>query len=165
MAKEFIWVEVDEDNIFQKYDYATGYVKSYAKNTLDDLADFGVRMLHVNVPQYTTYLLRHVNREAVRWLPGGIGGGGEYGTIVGIKAGTSKHPIYVEMGTGIYAIPARGYIQPKTKEYMSFFSNIYGRRINTKRVKGQRPQHYFYRTWEQLVVYARARLIAGKAIP
>ena len=163
--ERFIWIEVDEDNIFEKYDYATEYVRNYAKNLINDLADFGVNRLNATVPRYSTYLLRHIDREGVRWFPGGEGGGGEYGTMVGIKAGTSMHPFYAESGTGIYAIPSRGYIEPSTKPYMSFFSSMYGRRIRVKRVRGQRPQHYFYHTWQDMLVYARARLISGRALP
>lgn len=145
MADErFIWVEVDEDNILKKFDFFFAYHREYARGVIDNSATFGVNRLHAGVPQKTTYLLRHVDREAVRWMPGGPDGGGEWGTIVGIKAGTSLHPLYAEQGTGLYATPSRGYIQPTTRDNMTFFSQLYGHVIKVKRIRGQRPQRYFY---------------------
>jgi len=161
----FIWIEFDEDRILQRFDFFVGYHRHYVTNMLDDVADFGVRRLQAGVPQYTTYILRHIDRSQVRWIPGGGGGGGEWGTIVGIKAGSSKHPLYVEKGTGIYATPSRGYITPTSSKFMSFFSQIYGRRIRVREVKGQRPQLYFYSAWKDVAIYAKARLLAGNILP
>lgn len=162
---DFISIEVDEDHILQKFDFFFEYHREYVHGLLGNVANFGVFRLHAGVPQFSTYLLRHVDRSAIKWMPGGPGGAGEWGVIVGIKAGSSKHPLYAEFGTGLYATPSRGYITGNNKEYMSFPGGIYGKWIRTKQVKGQKPQRYFYSAWQDVKVYALARLVAGNATP
>lgn len=161
MADKFISIEINEDDVIRNLDRGIDRVRRHSRNLLDDIAGAGVIILHASVPQSTTYTLRHVDREPVRWFPGGPGGGGEYGTTVGIKRGTSIHPIYPEEGTGIFATPARGFITPRTKPYLSFFSTLYNRRIRVRQVKGQRAQRYFYSAWRDLDVYAAGRILRG----
>jgi len=160
MADEkLIWVEIDEDRILQRFDFFVAYHRQYVHNMLDDVANFGVRRLHAGVPQYTSYILRHVDRSPVHWTPEG------YQAIVGIRTGTSRHALYAEKGTGIYATPPRGFIESTRQEYMSFFSTLYGRRIRIRRVKGQKPQRFFYAAWRDLEIYARARFVAQNILP
>lgn len=140
------------------------------KNLIDNVADFGLHALEGNVPSYSTYTLRHTDRSDIRWNPGGAGGGGEYEVIVGIKAGTSKHPIYVKSGTGIYGFKRIPYgaLKPRTSAggtvspgLMFFYSQRYGHVISVRSVKGQKPQDFLYTTYREMQVYTGARLLLG----
>jgi hypothetical protein len=118
------------------------------------------------VPQYNGYTMRHIDRDGPTWMPGGAGGGGEWHGIVGIKEGTSRHPIYAEFGTGIYA--GKGLIWPagirrlsgKYQPVMRFEKRGEGggKGIYRYWIKGQRGQHYFYQTWRVLQAHMAARI-------
>lgn len=157
MAQELA-IEIDESGAIRWLDRQAARQRLRIRDTIDDIADVGVATLYLRVPELSSYLARHVDREPVKWFPGGTGGGGEYRAVVGIKRGTSRHPLYAEFGTGIYAQPSRGYITAKAGNFLSFYSYIYGRRIRVRRVRGQRAQRYFYATWRDMNVYARARV-------
>lgn len=45
------------------------------------------------------YIHEHIGRSGVIYRPGGAGGGGTYERIVGVRRGTSRHPLYVHNGT------------------------------------------------------------------
>jgi hypothetical protein len=135
-----------------------------ARDLVDDLGKFGLETLKYNAPSDSRYILRHADKSQAKFKPGGLGGGGEYEIIVGIKSGESKHPLYVEFGTGIYGITGK-YISPITAISMTWFSKLYGRSISKKTVKGQRPQRYFYETWKEVEVYARMQLLGNKLNP
>jgi len=164
MADErFISIEINEADAIRWLNRQAERQAHYARELLDDIASFSVHDLRIHVPEFSSYTLRHVDREIVRWVPGGAGGGGEWSTVVGVKSGTSQHPLYAEFGTGIYATPSRGFIEPNVKPLMSFYSFLYGRRIRIKRAMGQKAQHYFYRSWLATDAYARYRLM-GKIL-
>jgi hypothetical protein len=130
-----------------------------AKSMINNLVDFGYHVLQAHVPRHSTYLLRHVSKQSATWRPGGAGGGGSYEGVVGIKRGQSRHPFYVEFGTGLYGAVG-WYIVPRVMPYMTFYSTLYHRRIRAKKIRGQRPQHYMYATWREMLVYARGRALA-----
>lgn len=165
MADKFIEVEFEDE-----HDVITGlwreeqHKRRLAKELVEDIGDFGLKMLEYNVPQYSSYLLRHTEKSESTFRPGGEGGGGAYEVIFGIKAGTSRHPIYVEQGTGIYG-PRNEVIKARTASRMVFYSTLYNRVISRKTVKGQRPQRYFYETWKEVEVYARMQLITRAINP
>lgn len=138
--------------------------KRLVKEIVDDLAKFGLQLLYTNAPQHSSYILRHADRSGIKFRPGGSGGGGEFEAVVGIKSGTSRHPLYVEAGTGLYG--ERGdYIYPRRAPSMTWFSTIYGKVISKKRTRGQKPQRYFYETWKEIEVYARLQLLNNRFNP
>jgi hypothetical protein len=164
MADEkWIWIEVEgEDEAMLYLDVYHDVVRKRQRHLLEELAKDGVTFLAKNVPNYTSYTLRHVDRTDVGWKPGGAGGGGEYEVTIGIKAGTSYHPVYANRGTGIFG----PYIKQPYTAYnpsgrMWFFSHIYGRVIGVREVKGQRAQHFLYTTYRELQVFALARMNLG----
>lgn len=164
MADErWIWFEVEnEDELMFNLSVYHGVVVGRAKHLLEELAKDGVSFLMKNVPDYTSYTLRHIDRTDVGWKPGGAGGGGEYQVTVGIKAGTSYHPVYANRGTGIFGPYIK---QPYTAKNptgkMWFYSHIYGRVIGVRSVKGQRAQHFLYTTFREVQVFAQARMAMG----
>jgi len=129
-------------------------------------------------------LSRRISRTPLTYLPGGVGGGGSYGSIVGIKHGTDAHPLWVEEGTGIYG-PRRRRIFPahgKTMRIPSDWADANlpvgrsridgiirsrkrGEGIRVQSYKGQRPQHYFARTWALTQVTAEARVRSFNFFP
>ena len=124
---------------------------------LEELAKDGVTFLAKNVPNYKGYTLEHIGRTDV-----GRTATGEHEATVGIKAGTSYHPVYANRGTGIFGPfikqPYRAF-NPSGR--MWFFSERYGRVIGVRSVKGQRAQHFLYTTYRELQVFAQARLMTG----
>jgi hypothetical protein len=135
-----------------------------AREFVNDLSTFVTHDLVSTVPTYDEYLLRHVGRSDASWRPGGLGGGGEWESVAGIKTGTSRHPLYVEFGTGIYA--GRGRIYPLRARVLRFEKpgpELDGRRVSRVKfrrwVRGQRGQHYFYEAWRDLNLYAQTRLL------
>jgi len=165
MADKFIeFIIEDEGEILRAISRQERNNTRLAKEILNDLAKFGLQMLYVNAPSYSTYILRHASKTDARFRPGGAGGGGEFEAIVGIKSGTSRHPIYVEVGTGLYGEFARR-ITPTSAPSMTWFSTVYGKAISKKSTKGQKPQRYFYETWKEVEVYARVQLLGNRINP
>jgi hypothetical protein len=159
MADPFIEYRIEgEEEIERAFERMKIQSKIRVKNVLDDLAEFGVRTLEARVPRSSTYIFRHIDMSPTIFHPGGAGGGGEYRKVFGIKHGTSRHPLYVEQGTGIYGVVG-WFIFPDTSKYMYFFSQRYGRVIRVKQLRGQRPRRYFLNTWNDLQVYAQSRVM------
>lgn len=155
MPEEHVSIEVDdEDKVIIAFERAEERADERVRNILDNLTDFGVHVLQANVPVHTEYLLRHIARGQV------VGVGDEWHSIVGIKRGTSKHPLYVEFGTGIYGAVG-WFITPLKGKFMAFYSNKLGRKIRVTHTKGQRPQHYFYLSWREMQIYSMARLMSA----
>jgi hypothetical protein len=103
---EIHWENVDE---FERLlDLMENAARRKARGLLEDLALRAKLRLMLNVPKgETLYLVRHVASSEVRYQAGGrsegnVPGGGEYVAVVGIKRGSSMHPLYVHRGTGIY---------------------------------------------------------------
>jgi hypothetical protein len=158
---DFLSIDLeDEGEIFARIERVEEGQRRRARQMLDNLADFAVFVLRANVPVRTSYLLRHVARTPVVWRPGGAGGGGEWEVVAGVKRGLSRHPLYVEFGTGLYGAVG-WYIVPNRAPFMVFRSSITRRIIRATRVRGQRPQRYFYRSWRELEIYARGRVLAS----
>lgn len=161
MADRFIEIDVEnEEEILALLDAQTERQRRRAKDIVDDLGDFAMHVIRANTPEFSGYTQRHIGRTPVMWRPGGSGGGGSYEVVAGIKAGRSRHPIYVEVGTGIYGKFAR-IIIPLKAQYMIFFGTRAGRMLAKRYVKGQRAQRYFYASWRELQIYARGRLMAS----
>ena len=165
MAEErWLWFEVEnEDELMLELDAYHLVAQRRAKDLLEALTGDGARLLEENVPTYTSYTLRHVDRTSVNWKPGGAGGGGEYESTVGIKRGTSKHPIYANQGTGIYGpYSKKPYEAGNPTGRMWFYSQKYGRVIGVESVRGQRAQHFLYITFRELQAFAAARVLVKK---
>lgn len=158
MADEQIWIEIeDEDNVILGIDIQHAIMQVRAKHLLEELAKDGVTFLEKNVPNYTSYTLRHVDRTSVDMSVGASGI--EYEATVGIKAGTSYHPVYANQGTGIFGPHIKQpYVAHNPSGRMWFYSHIYGHVIGVREVKGQRAQHFLYTTFRELQVFAQARI-------
>jgi hypothetical protein len=165
MADEerYFWFEVEnEDEVMRDLDAYHIVAQRRAKDLLEALAGDGAKLLEENVPTYTSYTLRHVDRTSVTWSPGGAGGGGEYEATVGVKRGTSRHPIYANIGTGIYGERYRSYTAHNPSGRMWFYSQKYGRVIGVESVRGQRAQRFLYITFRELQAFAGARVLLKK---
>jgi hypothetical protein len=167
MADRFIEIEVHgEDKILaamHAYEERTG---NEIRGFINDLSQAATRILATTVPVGgSEYLLRHISREPATWFPGGAGGGGEWETVAGIKTGTSMHPWYVEFGTGIHygtgpIYPTRGSALMIEKPFpeLDRYGNV--TRVKFRRwSRGQKGQHYFYKTWLDVLGIAETRLI------
>lgn len=160
---KFIWIEVEgEDEAIRSLEIHHELLNLRAKGLVEELAHDGVTLLHKNVPQYTGYTLRHVDQTGVEWNPGGAGGGGEYEATVGIKAGTSYHPVYVNRGTGEFGpftgMPY-GAINPSGR--MWFYWEKVGHVIGVESVRGQKAQNFLYTTFRELQIFAQGRMVLG----
>ena len=164
MADErYFWFEVEnEDQVIRDMDNYHLVAQQRAKDFIEALTGDGATLLAANVPQYTEYTLRHVDRSSVHWLPGGAGGGGEYESVIGIKRGTSNHPLYADQGTGLYGTFHRVYTAHNPSGRMWFYSTKYGRVIGVWAVEGQRAQHFLYTTFRELQAFANARVLLKK---
>lgn len=170
MAEDkFIDIHVEGEEKIQAALRAQGIrQEANLRELVDDLADVASIALIAAVPRHNDYIMNHIDRDGAVFVPGGAGGGGEWKAIVGIKEGTSRHPIYVEFGTGIYGgrapIFSRTYgLMPMEKgspevDYRGRVSRVKFRRM----VRGQKGQHYFYLTWRVLNAVAEARILARK---
>jgi hypothetical protein len=163
MADKYIWFEVEgEDEAILHLEIANELLRKRSKDFLEELSKDGMAFLYANVPDYTSYTQRHVDRSDVHWKPGGAGGGGEYESVVGVKRGTSDHPLYANRGTGVYGPFIKApYHASNVTGKMWFYSEKYGRVIGVREVRGQRAQHFLYTTFRELQVWAEARLLSG----
>ena len=159
MADEkWIWFEIEnEDEVMVLLDVYHEVLQKRTRDLLNELAEDGVTFLAANVPNYSSYTLRHVDRSSVEWRAAD----GEYEAVVGIKAGTSLHPVYVNRGTGIYGPSGRPYQAFNVTGRMWFYSHVYGRVIGVEEVKGQRAQQFLYTTFNELRIFAQARMLSG----
>jgi hypothetical protein len=153
--EQHIWMEIEgEDEALISLDVYHGVIRHRQRQLLEELAKDGVSFLEKNVPNYTSYTLRHVDRTSVD-----TDAVGDSEVTVGIKAGTSYHPVYANQGTGIFGpFIKQPYIAHNPSGKMWFYSHIYGRVIGVRSVKGQRAQHFLYTTFRELQVFAAARI-------
>jgi hypothetical protein len=171
MADKFIEIDVQGEDKIQAALHAQEARQSQGlRELVDDLADVASVSLIMNVPRYNDYIMNHIAREGPVWMPGGAGGGGEWKAIVGIKEGDSRHPLYVEFGTGIYAgrgliwaTAGPGFLTGKYAPVMTFEKRGEPRRFRYW-MKGQKGQHYFYLTWRVLNAIAMARVAAKRLL-
>src|SRR5687767_798907 len=112
MSEKQIWIEFeDEHKILRGLILQEKRWRNQAKHLVEDIGTFGLRTLKSRAPNFTSYTVHHADKSSAKFKPGGLGGGGEYEVIVGIKSGTSSHPLYAEQGTGLYG-PQVSYIVP-----------------------------------------------------
>lgn len=170
MAK-FIEIDIEGEDKIQLALKAQGARQEAGLRELVDELSAAAEMTLVGLaPRSSNYILEHIGREGPVWMPGGAGGGGEWKAIVGIKEGTSKHPLYVDQGTGIYAgqgliwaTQGPGYLTGKYAPVMTFQKEGEPRRFRYW-TRGQRGQRYFYMTWRVLNALAHARILAKKLL-
>lgn len=161
MAEKFIeFIFEDEHDILLGLEREQKKAANEARQMLDNIAAFGLRVLESNISVSSGYTLLHASRSDVKWRPGGAGGGGEWEAVVGITRGSSRHPIYVELGTGIYGLVG-WYITPQRAPFLVFRSTITGRLLRKRAVLGQKPQRFLYRTWREVQIYAAGRVLAS----
>lgn len=162
---DFIEFEVDEDEVMRGLTIQEVWAKHVLRDFIDDLADKGIEVLRMHAPKpglnhpYSEgYTQEHIDRTGISWHPGGAGGGGTYQVILGVKAGTSYHPVYANIGTGVYG-RFESYIVSPAGKLMYFYSVKHGHVISKYQVAGQRPQRFLYETWRNLAIFAELRLI------
>lgn len=109
MADRDIEIRWENEEGFEKLlDAMELAARRKGRNLVEDMELRAKLRLMLNVPKgETLYLVRHVASSGVHYQAGGrseggVPGGGEYVAVVGIKAGHSMHPLYVNRGTGIY---------------------------------------------------------------
>lgn len=170
MADKFIEIKVeDEHDIILRLEQQEEHQRQGLREMVNELVNVASVALIMHVPQYSSYIMNHIDRAGPTWMPGGAGGGGEWKAIVGIKEGTSRHPIYVEFGTGIYAgkglIFAHGVnrLTGKIQKVMAFEKHGEPTRFRYW-VRGQKGQHYFYETWRTTNAIAAARVLGQRII-
>ena len=168
MADKFIDIKVEgEEKVIYALERQQERQSQELRDMIDDLSDFATIFLIGSVPQHSNYIMNHIARNTSQWMPGGYGGGGEWKGIVGIKRGASRHPLYVEQGTGIYAgrglIFASGvtHLTGKRQQVMRFVKKGEGggKGIFRYWIYGQRGQRYFYLTWQAVQAAARVRAL------
>jgi hypothetical protein len=156
---DHIWIEIEnEEQVMAGITATTLRARHQSKELLEHLANDARILLTSNVPVYTSYTQRHIDSTDVDWKPGGAGGGGEYEATVGIKAGTSYHPVYVNQGTGEFGPYIKAPYTAVNGGLLWFYSKVYGRVIGVESVRGQRAQHFLYTSFKELQVFALARL-------
>jgi hypothetical protein len=161
---KFIDIEIEgEDVILAHFKRMEERSQDRTRRLLNDFTDAAVRIIQENVPVLKGYSIAHVGRSPSVYTPGGAGGGGSYEAVAVSRRGSSMHPLYVEIGTGIYGEYKR-MIRPLYAKYMVFYGTRAGRWLGRKRVAGQKPQRYFYRSWRSLLIYADARVLAKDII-
>lgn len=160
MTDRYISAEVENANeVILWLDFQERRFKGLTRRLIDGTATYGLHWLRLYVPRGDKtdggYTLRHTDRTQPRFIPGGPGGGGVWEAIVGIRRGTSKHPLYANHGTGIYA--GRGLIRSRTGKPMVFEKRGEGLRF-AYNTTGQQAQHFLYHTFTEMKVYAEARV-------
>lgn len=124
------------------------------KDLLDDTANVATFWMHIYAPTgETAYIQSHIARTRLYWHPGGSGGGGSWEVTAGVREGSSRHPLWVEAGTGIYGDHRRP-ITPRTKSAMVFSTPGRAGRVYAERTRGQRAQPYVKAAYNQAKVYA-----------
>jgi len=193
MADKNIEIRWENEEAFERLlDQMEIAARRKGRNLVEDMELRAKLRLMLNVPKgETLYLVRHVASSGVSYQAGGrseggVPGGGEYVAVVGIKAGHSMHPLYVNRGTGIYDTrpgASRQPIRPRADRAYQVYIIAPGDRQKTKRkaghnrratmtfqkrgeprkfrrsVKGQPPQPFLYTTWREMQLYAGARLV------
>lgn len=149
----YIWFEVDEDAVMRGLNYQEELAQRRLKQFLDRLARKGEELLESRAPRHTGYTKRHVDHTPARF-----DGRDEYMAIVGVKDGTSYHPVYANVGTGLYG-KYNDYVQSPKGNLMYFYASRLGHVISMYLVKGQKPQQYLYESWRDLAIYAEARMM------
>lgn len=154
---DFIEFEVDEDEVMRGFDLQEKLVRAWLKDFMGDMADLGTEVLEHYAPEWTGYTHRHIDHTSLRWHPGGAGGGGTYEIVVGVKAGTSYHPVYPNVGTGYWG-PTQNLIRSPKGNLMYFYASRLGHVISKYEVVGQKPQFYLYDTWRDMARILDLRL-------
>jgi hypothetical protein len=174
---KYIEIELSGDEAFMLFMRTLeAKIKGAQRGVVAGAANYGLYWLRIYVPVSTAYTLRHTDASGAHWRPGGAGGGGEWEAVTGVKAGSSRHPIYAMSGTGIYA--GRGIITPRLDRALasvittsrlrgSFFNRTQpalrlsapGRPTGYRYwVAGQRGQNFLYATYQQVRLYLNARI-------
>lgn len=170
MADRHFWIEVDAEDAKDGLERAYARAFGGARNLVEHLSERAEILLSAEVPIFSTYTHQHIDHDAqASWKPGGLGGGGEWESTAGVRAGSSRHPIYANIGSGIYGKYRRPIESSRVemtrmgpepaRQY--FYSFRYGRVIGVRSVQGQRPQRFLYKAFVQLQAYAATRLMTG----
>lgn len=126
------------------------------RGILEGMANYSVHWMRIYAPSFSGYLRRHIGTSQARWMPGGAGGGGSWEVSAGVRRGDSRHPLYVEGGTGLYGF-RRDTIKPLHAKFMMWYR--FGRWHRARETKGQRAQPFLYMAFQQTKLYAHARML------
>lgn len=101
-----IWLETDgnADELIHWLHSQTLTGARRRRTILDEwlagLARFAEADLHTEAPVGESgYIQQHIAQSGRGYEPGGAGGGGTYTRTVGVRRGSSEHPLYVNRGT------------------------------------------------------------------
>ena len=136
------------------------------RNWLEGMGNYAVYWLRLYAPiGETGGILRRIGHTKARWRPGGAGGGGEWEVIAGVRrTPEGPYPLYVSGGTGRYRPIAPDYIRARPGKVMTFEKRGEPRRFKTYS-KGQRSQPFLYMSYQQVLLYANARVhLLGKEL-
>jgi hypothetical protein len=104
---------------------------------------------HVPVGE-TGRLFRAINVGPVVYMPGGLGGGGNYEIHVGVDEDVAPHALYVIEGTGEHHIEGgRGNIRPSNGNFMTIMKEGEGM-IFRSSAEGQLPQTEWFEDAQEL---------------
>lgn len=161
MADRFVSVELENEGELDAKIVAYGERKRrQLRDMVDDIGQFAHSRMAAIVPVRNYYLFRHVDWTGVHSTV--TTDVADFVATVGVKAGESKHPLYVNFGTGIYGAVG-WYVTPQVRKYMAWTDKT-GMRWFAKKTRGQRPQHFLYATWTYTQVYAWARIFSEPLI-
>lgn len=120
------------------------------RGILEGMASYATHWMRIYAPRFQGYITRHIASTTARPTAGG------WEVSAGVKRGTSRHPLYVEGGTGLYGF-RRDTIKPVRAKFMVWYRG--GRWFKARETRGQRAQPFVYLSYQQTKLYAHARVI------
>lgn len=166
-----------EDAIERALDRIERWPRGDGQELLKFLGGLSTAWIRINAPTGSGGLQRHIDYDPVHWHPGGAGGGGVYETTAGVKRIMSTriesqiYPYWVHEGT---SNRGRAFIYPSDEREEAFgiqrrtprrraggvltFQKQGEPRKYRWRVKGQKPNPFVYRAYQQVSIYTRIRL-------
>lgn len=121
------------------------------RGILEGMANYSVHWMRIYAPSFSGYLRRHISTSQARLTSTGM-----WEVSAGVRRGDSRHPLYVEGGTGLYGF-RRDTIKPLRAKFMVWYRG--GRWHRARETKGQHAQPFVYMAYQQTKLYAHARML------
>jgi hypothetical protein len=126
-------------------------VRDYREEILDAMnnaAEDAVAYAQFNIPYRSGEASRAIGKTPVKYLPGGVGGGGTYEVLVGVDRDKAPHVRFLLYGSGIYSQDGPGgnvNIDPGNvitggRGNVMVFTTDIGEKVFTMWTRGQRPR-------------------------
>lgn len=170
-------IVVEEHGTIAKVKGTTDRLVEQSKRIVEDAAEASSRTMFYFAPssgrganpnQGTETLKSRISWSRARWHPGGLGGGGTWEAVAGVKR-SPLHPdpmqdpaTFVYEGTGLFG-PLHRLIVPRSGNFLVFMDGA--RKVFTKHVKGQPPKRLWVTAAQDranAVVAARIALIDSR---